>query len=35
MLRNYYGLSEIDLAFRDARLDPSDGTLLGLLREYE
>lgn len=35
MLRKYHGLPEIELAFRDARLDLRDGSLLRLLREYE
>ena len=35
MLRKHYELPQIDLAFRDARLDPADGSLLSLLREYE
>jgi hypothetical protein len=35
MLRKYYGLAEIELAFRDSRLDLRDGSLLRLLVEQQ
>lgn len=35
MLRKHYGLPEIDLAFRDSRLELADGSLASLLRESE
>jgi hypothetical protein len=35
MLRKHHGLPEIDLAFRDTRLELSDGSLLSLLRARE
>ncbi len=35
MLRKHHGLPEIDLAFRDTRLDLSGGSLLSLLHAHE
>jgi hypothetical protein len=35
MLRKHHGVPEIELAFRDTRMDLSDGSLLSLLREHE
>jgi hypothetical protein len=35
MVRKYHDLTEIEIAFRDTRLDPQDGTLLRLLGAYE
>jgi hypothetical protein len=35
IVRNYHDVAQIEIAFRDARLDPRDGTLLSLLRAYE
>jgi len=35
MLRKHHGVPEIDLAFRDTRMDLSDGSLLSLLRAHE
>ena len=35
MLRKHHDLPEIDLAFRDTRMEPSDESLLSLLREHE
>lgn len=35
MLRKHFNLSEVQLAFRDARLDPDAGFLLSLFREHE
>jgi hypothetical protein len=35
MVRKYHDLTDIEIAFRDTRLDLRDGTLLSLLRAYE
>lgn len=35
MLRKYYGLTDVELAFRDTRLELRDGSLLRLLGEQE
>jgi hypothetical protein len=35
MLRKHHGLPDIDVAFRDTRLDLRDGSLLSLLRALE
>jgi len=35
MLRKHHGLPEIELAFRDTRLDLRDGTVLSLLCERQ
>ena len=35
MLRKHHGLPQIDLAFRDTRMDLRDGSLLSLLRAHE
>jgi hypothetical protein len=35
MVRKHHGLPEIELSFRDARLDLGDGSLLNLLRYHE
>jgi hypothetical protein len=35
MLRKHYGLPEVDLTFRDSRLQLQDGSLLSLLQEHE
>jgi len=35
MLRKHHGLTELELAFRDVRLNLSDGSLFSLLRHHE
>jgi hypothetical protein len=35
MVRKLFSLTEIDIAFRDSRLDLRDGSLLSLLCEHE